>query len=76
MTPPPANFTSPKWQKGITDEEIFRVIKEGKGMMPRWDGVLSDAEIHALVRYIRQLGKNSSSPQKPRRKGGKKHQSR
>ncbi len=57
MTPPPRDFTKASWQKKMSDEDIFKVIKEGKGMMPAWKNALSDEEIRAMVKYIRAFGK-------------------
>ena len=37
-------------QKG---EEIEKIITDGKGKMPAYKGKLSEAEIDALVKYIR-----------------------
>lgn len=44
-----------------TDEELFRVIQEGGAainksvLMPAWDGNLDEAQINALVEYLRVL---------------------
>jgi cbb3-type cytochrome c oxidase subunit III len=51
------DFTDPKWQASKTDKQLLDAIKNGvKGtaMMP-FEGKLSDAEIHALVDYVRSL---------------------
>ncbi|HEX7095617.1 MAG TPA: cytochrome c [Acidimicrobiales bacterium] len=31
------------------------VVREGRGTMPAWDGVLSDEEIEAVVRFTREV---------------------
>jgi mono/diheme cytochrome c family protein len=49
------DFTSPDWQNGVTDDEIFKVIKWGREPMPFWAGSLSDAQISATVKFIRSL---------------------
>jgi mono/diheme cytochrome c family protein len=41
------------WQDSVTDEQIGRVILEGKGRMPRFD--LPPATVAGLVRRVRQL---------------------
>lgn len=53
------DFTDPKWQAGITDEQIFDTIKNGKKntMMVAFGNQLKDDEIHALVKQIRSFGK-------------------
>ncbi len=44
--------------KGKSDAELSGVIKSGKGgLMPSWAGQLSNAEIHAIVQYLRSIGK-------------------
>ncbi len=41
-----------------SDEELFRIISQGKGMeMPPWELVLTVEERKALVNYIRTLAK-------------------
>lgn len=40
----------------LTDQEIASRIRKGKqGYMPAFDGAFSDAEVKALVAYIRSL---------------------
>ena len=51
------DLTDPKWQAIITDEHIFTSISKGKGKMPAWGKKLSEAEINALVAYVRTLKK-------------------
>jgi cbb3-type cytochrome c oxidase subunit III len=40
-----------------SDSQLQKVVKNGKMKMPSFDEKLSDDEIHALIAYIRQLGK-------------------
>ncbi len=57
----PRDHTDPREMAARSDEELFTAIKKGgqainkSVLMPPWDGVLSDEEIHALVRYLRRL---------------------
>lgn len=57
-----ADFTDPKVQASFTDDEAVKAIKEGvkdksgKVAMKAIEG-LSDAEINALVPYVRSLKK-------------------
>jgi mono/diheme cytochrome c family protein len=48
------DFHSPEVAK-LSDEELFKATKEGKGKMPKYDGKLTDDQIKALVKYIRTL---------------------
>jgi cytochrome c6 len=41
----------------MKDEELEKVIESGKAKMPAYKTKLSGAEIDALVKYIRDLGK-------------------
>ena len=50
------NFKDPSWQRTVTDEELSKVIKWGREPMPFWVGALNDAQIAAVVRFIRSLG--------------------
>jgi len=51
------DFTDPKVQASLTDEEITATIKNGKKgtAMPPFADKLSDEQIESLVKYIRSL---------------------
>lgn len=52
------DFTDPKWQASVTDEQIFDTIKNGSkknSMMVAFGSQLKDDEIHAMVKYIRSF---------------------
>lgn len=51
------DFTDPKVQASLTDDEIVSVIKNGKKgtPMPPFGDKLSDSQIHSLLTYIRSL---------------------
>jgi mono/diheme cytochrome c family protein len=51
------NLTDADWHERVSDERIFNVITNGKGKMPGFSKKLSDAEIDALVAYVRGLRK-------------------
>jgi len=51
------NLTDPDWQGQVTDERISNSISNGKGKMPAFGKKLSEAEISALVGYVRTLKK-------------------
>lgn len=53
------DFTDPKWQASITDDQIIETIKNGKKgtPMPPFGDKLSEDEIKAVAAYIRSLGK-------------------
>lgn len=56
----PTNFTDPVWIKGKSDADITRTIKEGgkavglDASMPAFK-TLSDADVQALVTYLKGL---------------------
>lgn len=41
----------------LTDEQYFRIIQKGKGMMPPWEKKLTSEQITDLVTYIKTLKK-------------------
>ncbi|MBV9210494.1 MAG: cytochrome c [Acidobacteria bacterium] len=51
------NLTDAKWQAKVSDERIFNSIANGKERMPAFGKKYSDAEIDALVAYVRKLKK-------------------
>jgi mono/diheme cytochrome c family protein len=53
----PPDLTDEAWDHGSTDTAIFTAIKQGipLGMMPPYEGRLSDAEIRNVVAYVRSL---------------------
>jgi mono/diheme cytochrome c family protein len=52
------NFKDAAWQKGTTDAQIEKAIREGKKgtMMASFEKQLSAEDIKSLVGYIRKLG--------------------
>jgi len=63
MSVQPRDHSDSKEMSTRSDAELFKAIKEGgqaitkSVLMPPWDGVLTDDEIHALVLYLRELCK-------------------
>jgi cbb3-type cytochrome c oxidase subunit III len=52
------NFADPAWQKKTSDAHMIEQIKKGKDpVMPGYASKLSDAEIKALVGFIRSFAK-------------------
>jgi mono/diheme cytochrome c family protein len=51
------NLTDAKWQAEVSDERLFNSITNGKGKMPAWGKKLSEAQINALVAYVRTFKK-------------------
>jgi mono/diheme cytochrome c family protein len=51
------DFTDAAWQKKQSDADLAAVIRSGKKPMPGFGEKLSDAEIKALVGYVRAFGK-------------------
>lgn len=49
------DFTSDKWQKDTTDEEIYLAVHDGveKSKMPPFKDKLSEEEIQSMVPYLR-----------------------
>jgi len=61
MSVQPRDHSDAKEMSSRSDEDLFKAIKLGgravdkSVLMPPWDGVLSDDEIHELVKYLREL---------------------
>jgi len=55
ITPKPRNFRDRDFWSGRTDTQLHAVVKEGRPgtLMPPFEGVVSDAEIDAVVAYLR-----------------------
>jgi len=52
------DLTPAQWQNEVTDERLFNSISNGRGKkMPGFKKELSEAEIDALVAYVRSLKK-------------------
>jgi mono/diheme cytochrome c family protein len=49
------DLTDASWQSDVSDERLFNSISNGKGKMPVFKKKLSDDQIDALVKYVRQL---------------------
>jgi mono/diheme cytochrome c family protein len=59
------DYTDPAALKGMTDGELFYIIKNGKGDMPSEGDRAKPEEVWNLVNYVRSLSKNSASKPKP-----------
>lgn len=63
MSTQPRDHTDAKEMSARTDDELFKVIKEGgqsinkSVLMPPWGATLSDEEIRGLVSHLHQLCK-------------------
>jgi mono/diheme cytochrome c family protein len=58
----PGDFTDPKCLQGVSDQALASIIKNGgaavgKPGMPAFGALLSDADLDALVAYVRSLGR-------------------
>ena len=56
LNPKPRNFHDVAYMQTRTDAQLLEVIHKGKGVMPRWEGQLSDAEMKLVLAHIRSLG--------------------
>jgi mono/diheme cytochrome c family protein len=60
----PQSFADAKYMKTLTDENLFKVIKEGgtsvgkSALMPAWGAQIDDQGIWNVVAYIRTLAKS------------------
>jgi len=57
------NFTNVRWQASRSDEQLVRIILEGRGaVMPPFRGALSLEEAWAMARYLRTLIPGAETP--------------
>lgn len=57
---PPKDLTDPELQARLSDDEIARTIREGKGPMPPFERLLGEEDIQDIVLFVRTLGQGSS----------------
>jgi mono/diheme cytochrome c family protein len=55
FNPPPRNLTDPEFQRQVTDDDLRRTIRIGKGMMPAFGGMLPEEDVAFLIEFIRSL---------------------
>lgn len=66
MSVKPRDHTDSKAMGDTPDDLLFKAIRDGglsvnkSVLMPSWAGVLSDEQIHELVRYLRFVSKTES----------------
>ncbi len=51
------DLTNWQWQEAVSDEQIYNSIMNGRGKMPVFSKKLSEAQVDALVLYVRSLKK-------------------
>jgi len=51
--PAPRNFCDAAFQASRTDDDLRKIIKQGKGPMPPFGALLDDRQLTQLVAYIR-----------------------
>jgi mono/diheme cytochrome c family protein len=52
---PPRDLSSPSYQDQVSDEELFKVITEGRGSMPGTQDVLSAKDVRLVIAFVRVL---------------------
>jgi len=61
LNPKPRNHTDGQYMNTLTDDYLFKVIKEGGAsvgkspLMPAWGAQINDDDIHSVVAYLRTL---------------------
>ena len=55
LNPKPRNYHDKAYMDSRTDAQLLEVIRNGKGAMPKWSGILSEAEIQAVLKHVRSL---------------------
>jgi mono/diheme cytochrome c family protein len=57
----PRNFCDAAFQASRTDEQLKQVIRQGKGAMPAFGNLFTDADLQALVLKIRSFNPDPKS---------------
>jgi mono/diheme cytochrome c family protein len=52
---PPKDLSSPAFQGQVSDEELLRVLADGKGAMPGMGDILSRSDLQAVTTFVRLL---------------------
>jgi mono/diheme cytochrome c family protein len=55
--PRPIDLRDPEWQRSRPDDAIVATIRDGRGAMPPFAGVLTPQEINAVARHVRALAR-------------------
>ncbi len=57
-----ADWTDPKTLASQSDEDLFKIIRDGKDKMPSEPvGRARDSEVHGLIQYIRSLAQQPAA---------------
>jgi mono/diheme cytochrome c family protein len=56
LNPKPRNHHDSAYMKTRTDQQLLEVLHNGKGQMPKWQGILSEEEMRQVLAYVRKLG--------------------
>lgn len=66
LDPRPRDFQDPRIMDQRTDQDLMTVIQKGGPalgksiLMPPWEGILDETEIHDVIAYIRSLGRKEA----------------
>ncbi|MCA3011510.1 MAG: c-type cytochrome [Myxococcaceae bacterium] len=71
LNPKPANFTDAKRAAEVTDEYVYKMIKEGgaangkSALMASWKGALNEGQLMDVAAFVRSLSKGAATPAAP-----------
>jgi mono/diheme cytochrome c family protein len=57
---PPRDLTDHEFQAGTTDEQLLFVMRNGKGNMPPFAALLSEAQLRDVLAYVRTLSSRTN----------------
>ena len=55
MNPPPRDLSAPAFLEQATPAQMRQVVRLGKGQMPAFAGMMSDADIDAVIAFLPTL---------------------
>lgn len=62
LAKPPRDLTNPEFHARVTDEDLRRVIRIGKGQMPAFGGLMGAEDLNAVIAFIRTLPPGAKPP--------------
>ncbi len=57
MNPPPRDLSAPGFFEQVAPAQIRQVVRLGKGQMPAFAGMMSDADIDAVIAFLPTLAR-------------------
>ncbi|HTV20324.1 MAG TPA: cytochrome c [Polyangiaceae bacterium] len=63
LSKPPRDLTNAEFHAQVSDDDLRRVIRVGKGQMPAFGGLMGDDDLNNVIAFIRTLPPGAKAPQ-------------